>query len=1351
VHQFSAFTSAIALVTVLTACSDAGVTKFNAEPTAAISSHSDGDTVRDGYAESLRGTVGDADNQLDELTVSWLIDGAEMCEETVPDSSGLVTCEHTFAVGEGEVVLEVRDPGGASGSARVTLDVQPTDAPTAQITSPDVSSTYYSDQLIAFQGEIGDGEDAAEDLTVTWESDAAGDLGLSIDITSEGAVEAYGSLAEGEHAIRLRVVDTSGKEALDSVVIQVGPPNSPPTCGITSPEDGAAGPESSEVRFEGLVGDPDVTADHISVSWTSDRDGALSDSTPDSDGTVRLAWSDLSVATHLVTLTATDEVGGSCTDSIYYTVGTPPTLTLTAPTDGDTVNEGEDVRFSATVSDNEDLPTEIGMSWSSSIDGEFSTQGADSTGEVSFRDDGLSPGDHTLTVTATDTDGLYAIRSIGLTINQPPTAPTVSISPDPAGTTTDLTATATGSVDPDSSGTVTYTFAWYEDGSLSSASTSSVFPLADTLKHHTYRVVVTPNDGTGDGPTGEAELTVQNTAPTLTGPTLSASTVSVGDVLTCTATASDVDPSDTATITYGWQDGSTGSTYTVTDSDNPGDVITCTATADDGDGGATIGTATATVQNTNPVLSAVTVTPTGPAVGDLLTCSGSATDADGDTPTLTYAWTDGSTSATYTVVASDDPGDVITCTITATDPAGGTDSGSGSVTVANTDPVLATVTISPSTANNDDTLTCTSTATDADGGTPTLTYQWDNLTTTTSLLTGATLDMTTVSVASADTVQCTATATDTDGGTASGTASLTVDNRAPTVTASLSPSSAATAADTITCTAAPADDDGDSLSTSFVWDVGGTTTSATSTSGLTSTLEGAFAYGETVTCTVTTDDGKGGTASDSASVPITNSPPVVTGVTLSPSTAQTNDTLTVSATVTDPEGDTVTTTYDWYVAGSLVLSSASATLDGATYFDKDQEVIAQVVANDGVNTTREDSAGLTIDNTPPGAPTISISPSGPTEGDSLVCLLDAASSDDDSDTVTYTMSWEVDGVLYEAGGTTDTGGLDSGDPGWLGPSTTTWPDDTVDGDDVFIGQSWTCTVTPNDGDDDGTTASTSVSTFDEVEFTTCSATGASGPSQSDCNSEYSGTDLDGDVTVTGGIQYWTAPATASYRITAVGAAGGNNTGHGYIGGYGASMSGVVSLTSGDVLAIVVGQEGTNGNDDAGGGGGSFVVLNASSTPLMIAGGGGSGGENDNNTTYMALYKNGVTSTCAQDALAHGGGLISGGCSGLGGDVDVHLYGQGGGGGFSGDGSGPGGGDAFLNGAAGSTKGGFGGGANGGGDGGGGGGGYSGGASGSGGGSPDSCGGGGGSYNAGTSQSNSSGANNADGYVTIEGA
>lgn len=57
------------LLPLLAACQDAGVTKFNTPPTASITSHRTGDTVREGYTETLTGIVGDPNHDLEEL--SW--------------------------------------------------------------------------------------------------------------------------------------------------------------------------------------------------------------------------------------------------------------------------------------------------------------------------------------------------------------------------------------------------------------------------------------------------------------------------------------------------------------------------------------------------------------------------------------------------------------------------------------------------------------------------------------------------------------------------------------------------------------------------------------------------------------------------------------------------------------------------------------------------------------------------------------------------------------------------------------------------------------------------------------------------------------------------------------------------------------------------------------------------------------------------------------------------------------------------------------------------------------------------------------------------------------------------------
>ena len=787
---------------LLTACPDQSIQAINANPEATITTPEDGGEVFEGFPRAVRGTVSDPDHQTEDLLATWYLGLDEVCPATAPSWDGEIGCDVTFGTDETTLRLGVIDPIGAAGSDSIEVSVVPTDAPEATITSPEPTGVYYSDHLIVFEGTVSDGEDLSTDLIATWESSIEGELEVDAEPNTEGYLSGTGYLQEGEHAIELHVEDTTGKTGSDTIVIEVGPPNSDPTCEITSPESGSVGEEGETVLFEAQVDDVDVDADWLTVTWESDKDGELGGSTPYSSGEVQFSYADLSVNSHTITMTVTDELGATCTHGVIYTVGTAPEVTVTSPASGDIVTEGESVNFAAEVSDNEDSPTDLTIEWTSSVDGTLSTDGADSTGSVAFNSSTLSNGEHDITLTVTDTDGLFASDLITLNVNALPTAPTVTISPDPAYTDDDLVASASGSTDDDGD-TVTYSYTWYEDGIVLSSAASATLASSQTTDGNTYRVVVTPNDGTADGPAGEAELQVVNRAPSIT---------------------------------------------------------------------------------------SVAISPSSPTVTDTLTCSYSGySDDDGDADASTYEWT----------------------------------------------------------------------------------------------VEGVTM-------------------------------------------------------------------------------------------GTSSTLVGVFIAGNLVACTVTPDDGKDTGTPVSDTETIVNTPPEASSVSLSPSAVYTNDTLTATVTTSDDDGDVVSVTYAWFVAGSSVAETSSS-LDGAAYFDKDQEVYVIATPNDGTEDgASETSATLTVLNTPPEAPVVSISPSEPEVGtDDLVCVIDTESTDDDGDGITYTFEWDVDGVAYESGGSTDT--ADTG-AGWSGPTTTTHTDDTVPADDISGGETWTCTVTPSDGDDDGDSASAATST-----------------------------------------------------------------------------------------------------------------------------------------------------------------------------------------------------------------------------------------------------------------------------------
>ena len=117
----------------------------------------------------------------------------------------------------------------------------------------------------------------------------------------------------------------------------------------------------------------------------------------------------------------------------------------------------------------------------------------------------------------------------------------------------------------------------------------------------------------------------------------------------------------------------------------------------------------------------------------------------------------------------------------------------------------------------------------------------------------------------------------------------------------------------------------------------------------------------------------------------------------------------------------------------------------------------------GFRVGRTDNAGT------PSAPEVSISPAAPTEAvDDIICTIDTESVDPDGNSVTYTFAWTVDGVDYT--GT---------------PNTTTETGDTIDASETAAGEVWECSVTPNDGTEDGYTGTASVIVTSACALTDC--------------------------------------------------------------------------------------------------------------------------------------------------------------------------------------------------------------------------------------------------------------------------
>ncbi|MBU1870249.1 MAG: PKD domain-containing protein [Candidatus Omnitrophica bacterium] len=312
--------------------------------------------------------------------------------------------------------------------------------------------------------------------------------------------------------------------------------------------------------------------------------------------------------------------------------------------------------------------------------------------------------------------------------NNPPTQPTVTIAPTQPKTSDNLTATASGSTDPDGD-TVTYRYAWFKNNVLQASLTTNTVASSNTAKGQTWKCVVTPSDGKDDGPSAEASVTIENTAPELAA--IGNKNIAEGATLGFTISATDA---DNDTLTYSATGLPTGSTFTAatrtfTWTPNYSQSGTYQVTFNVTDGTTPDSeTITITVNNTNqPPTAVISATPQSGRV-PLVVQFSSDDSSDPDGTIASYSWnfgdgvtdTQANPSHTYVIV------DTFTATLTVTDNEGA-DSDTEQITItareANHEPILTS--IGNKTISEAQSLQFTVQAEDPDGDT--LTYSASGL------------------------------------------------------------------------------------------------------------------------------------------------------------------------------------------------------------------------------------------------------------------------------------------------------------------------------------------------------------------------------------------------------------------------------------------------------------------------------------------------------------------------------------------------------------------------------------------------------------------------------------------------
>jgi hypothetical protein len=241
--------------------------------------------------------------------------------------------------------------------------------------------------------------------------------------------------SNGSHVLTAVASDGAGNTATaTSVTVTVNNDTTAPTVAVTAPAAGSTvsatvtvsanasdnvGVAGVQFKLDGANLGAEVTAAPYDVSWNT---------TTSANGS------------HSLTAVARDAAGNTTTSSaVAVTVSnvdaTPPTVAITAPSDGATV-AGSSVAVSATASDNIAV---VGVQFQ--LDGvNLGAEDTASPYSISWNTGTTANGVHSITAIARDGAGNTATSAVSVTVNNDLVAPTVSMTAPAGGTTVTGTA-----------------------------------------------------------------------------------------------------------------------------------------------------------------------------------------------------------------------------------------------------------------------------------------------------------------------------------------------------------------------------------------------------------------------------------------------------------------------------------------------------------------------------------------------------------------------------------------------------------------------------------------------------------------------------------------------------------------------------------------------------------------------------------------------------------------------------------------------------------------------------------------------------------------------------------------------
>ncbi|MEM9328437.1 MAG: Ig-like domain-containing protein, partial [Bacteroidota bacterium] len=238
-----------------------------------------------------------------------------------------------------------------------------------------------------FEGSNKLGEDTSSPYSFTWNSVAAGSYVLTAVATD----------------------DDNGATTSAVVGIDVSGPNTSPTISITAPGDNAAFIAGDDVTISATANDSDGTIAKVEFYEGSNKLGE------DTSSPYSFTWTSAPASSYALTAVATDDDAAMTTSSaINITVNAgnaPPIVSLTAPVDNSTFDDGDDITITAIASDSDGSIAKVEFYEGSNKLGE------DNSSPYSYTWTNVSGGTYSLTAVAIDDEG-GSTTSSAITISE---------------------------------------------------------------------------------------------------------------------------------------------------------------------------------------------------------------------------------------------------------------------------------------------------------------------------------------------------------------------------------------------------------------------------------------------------------------------------------------------------------------------------------------------------------------------------------------------------------------------------------------------------------------------------------------------------------------------------------------------------------------------------------------------------------------------------------------------------------------------------------------------------------------------------------------------------------------------